>query len=137
VISRLSPLVFAAISLVSVSVPASSEAGYQYPNAAFCWKSTDGSGYCSGTMSGFRNNSDAGAYAGFVSTELSTGQTFYASVNGGFYACGVLPAYGTPTSLVNMWPTAANFRGLFEISWNSSGACTTLSLYNGSAYASF
>jgi hypothetical protein len=101
-----------------------------------CFQNADGSGYCYGNFLGWRNSSTAGEYSYFYEND-SGSRSFYARymVSGATslstYSC--IP----DASVSAMWGEALAHKGYFSVSWNSSGACYSLSLYNGSQYANY
>lgn len=123
------------VSLAALGFGTVASAGYTY-EADSCFQNADGSGYCYGTMRGWRYNDQATSYATFYETDAGT-KAFIAryTVSGapspGTYSC-------TPDATVAaMWSDAILNRGRFYIYWNTSGTCYSLSLYNGSAYSTF
>jgi hypothetical protein len=102
-----------------------SQAGSQ-SSYGFCSKNADGSGNCFGDFAGFRNNADPNAFISFASYG-----SFWASLNSVSYAC-------SPNSTVlSQWPVLMNSRAYFSISWDAGGTCTSLTLINTSAHATF
>ena len=104
--------------------------------SSYCYKNTDGSGYCYGTLLGFRNNASSSTYARFYKNTSAT-RSFYAI----YTPAGATAAQGyscTPDATVStLWDKAIRARGYFNIQWNSSGSCTYLYLANGSQYTNF
>jgi len=123
------------VSLVTLGFGPVASAGYTY-GAYSCSQNADGSGSCSGTLRTWRSSSQDSAYV-----------TFYELDNGGkmFVARYTVSGESSPrtfscmpdASVGAMWGDALAQRGRFVISWNSSGTCYGLSLYNGSAYTTF
>jgi hypothetical protein len=102
-----------------------SRAGLQ-ESYGYCSKAADGSGSCYGDFGGFRNHADPNAFVSFASYG-----SFWASLNGVSYGCA-------PNSTVlALWPELMNSRAFFSISWNASGTCTSLTIINTSAHATF
>jgi hypothetical protein len=96
-----------------------------YPN---CVRNADGSGYCNGTLDGFRNYpGDSTVYASFSnSVGTYTYKAFNAHFNGQNFGCNA--ANSVPDIIAN-WPKAnLGMSFYFEVDWNSSGVCTYLSL---------
>jgi len=120
------PLLGAAAVL---AIAADTRAGYE-DNLNNCYKNTDGSGWCYGSMRGFRTSADASAYAAFTSTATTFSSThFVASFNSDFYTC--VPSSGSP--IESLWPLAHNSDLYFTIGWDSNGTCTYLYVASGSA----
>jgi hypothetical protein len=103
---------------------------------AYCYQNADGSGHCYGNFLGWRNSSQTSAYAYFSEND-SGSRSFYAryTVSGATtpssYSC--IP----DASVAAVWGEALGHKGYFSISWNTSGTCYSLSLYNGSQYANY
>jgi hypothetical protein len=123
------------VSLAALGFGSVASAGYTY-EASSCFQNADGSGYCTGTMRGWRYNEQSTSYATFYETDAGTKYfiaryTVSGAPSAGTYSC-------TPDSAVGaMWAEAVANRGRFSIYWNTSGACYALYLYNGSAYSTF
>ena len=122
------------VSLLALVAAPAALAGYK-TESAYCYKSTtDGSGYCYGNLLGFRNHAGASTYAYFTQY-YSGSKYFYAAVTSGTtttsYSCTPNAATGA------QWPKALNHHGYFTIYWDSTGACYSLYLNNGSQYANF
>jgi hypothetical protein len=117
----------AAVTLATLAVPGRSEAGdssYVLPD---CVKYTDGSGYCRGSMKGFRNSSYADAWATFEADITGSWTYFFARYNNQYFSC--YP--NTDTSSRYASALAAN--GYFYVRWDSSATCTTLYVFNESS----
>jgi hypothetical protein len=104
--------------------------------SAYCYKNTDGSGSCYGTFLGFRNHAGSGTYAYFYkhssgSKSFSGAYTDTSTNTTSYFSCTPDAATGA------LWTKAVAAQGYFSISWNTSGTCTYLSLYNGSLYSNF
>ena len=118
---------------LAVLAPTSSQAGYAAGDSASCTKYSDGSGYCSGTMRGFRKSGGANdqvslyiTWAGLVS--------FNANLNNKGYSC----LFSTSsTSLMQFATAVTQANGYFVISWDSGGACGYSYYYQGSAYSTY
>jgi hypothetical protein len=123
------------VSLAALGFGSVASAGDTF-EAHSCYQNADGSGSCSGTMRGWRASTQTTAYASFY--EYDTGSKyFYAR-----YTVSGAPSPGTfsctpDASVASMWADAQAHRGLFYIYWNTTGTCYSLSLYNGSAYATY
>lgn len=123
-----------------------SYAGWQFTPGAYCTKLSDGSGYCNGSMIGFRNATDPSAYAyfGLSYSSGSLSGSFSAYLNGVYYSCTAAPAMYQPlsTSIGNgltavplpIWQQALTPQATFMIQWNSSGGCYYLSVGQTSLY---
>jgi len=113
--------------------PASSQAGYAAGDSASCTKYSDGSGYCSGTMRGFRKSGGANDQVYLYITAAGM-VNFTANLNSKGYAC----VFSTSTTSIVQFATAVTqANGYFVISWDSSGACGTSYYYQGSAYSTY
>ena len=124
-------LTFSIFALAAL-VPASSLAGYAAPDSAFCTKEADGSGYCRGTLRGFRKSAGANDQANFsVKGGLVT---FSASLNGKSYACGFYtrPDFGVPFAAA-----VTQTNGYFLITWVADGNCDITTHTHGSSYTSY
>ena len=105
--------------------------------SSYCYKNTDGSGGCYGTLLGFRNSTGSSSnYARFYKN-TSASRSFYA-----YYTSSTTTAPTsytcTPDATVStIWDKAIRARGYFNIQWNASGSCTYLYLANGSQYTNF
>jgi hypothetical protein len=118
-------VLFALVVLASVSP---SHAGYQFKSAS-CYRNSDGSGSCSGTLLGFRTLGTPNYYAEFfASTWLPAAFIGYTDT---YYAC-------TPNDAVKaLWPMAMANQGEFYIAWDAHSTCTTLGLYNESSASNY
>jgi len=119
---------------LAVLVPASSQAGYVAIDSASCTKDADGSGFCTGTLRGFRKSGGANDRATF---SLQNGLvTFSATLNGKNYVCGFYgPADNTYAWLFAQAVTQGN--GTFLIAWDTTGGCTTNGYTQGSPYSTY
>jgi hypothetical protein len=110
--------------------PESSQAGYVAADSASCTKYSDGSGYCSGTMRGFRQSS--GTYDQAIFYVTPTFVSFNASLAGTGYGC----MFSTTSVGIMAFATAATqTNGYFLVSWDSNGYCGTSYYYQGSSYS--
>jgi hypothetical protein len=129
-IRGLSILALAALPVMLAALP--SEAGQSSAPFVQCTKYADGSGYCAGMLSAFRNSSDVNAIAYFqTSTYMSP--EFVAETGGAWYACSVAP--NTPQATI--FPTimaTVNNTGVFNISWDKTGTCTQMLTTVSSSY---
>ncbi|HTQ46432.1 MAG TPA: hypothetical protein VMI75_26935 [Polyangiaceae bacterium] len=118
--------VFAALSVIALSD--AGHAGQSYSAGASCSTTSNGSGYCSGSLSGFLASADANAYAAFWN-EGATYGVFVAELDGNYYSC-------TTTSPAEPWfaLSAAPPTTSFSISWTSAGTCSVLWMEAGSQY---
>jgi hypothetical protein len=107
------------------------EAGYK-TEYGHCYKNADNSGYCFGTMLGYRNAAGDGWMSFYKVT--ASNYTYYAMsarVNGQYYSC-------TPnTQLTGMWHDFMTAHGRVEVEWNASGQCTYGIVDNSSSYSNF
>jgi hypothetical protein len=99
------------------------------PNAFANCFTTPGTSMCYGNFAGFANDSDPNSYAGFDTNS----NYFSAHLAGQDYTCTVSSTLYP--SVLAMWPQTTSFRaGLFFMSWDSSGICSSLSFFNASDY---
>jgi hypothetical protein len=129
---------FAAIPVLLDSAP--SGAGVQSSDYAYCQKYSDGSGQCGGTMLGFRNNSDPGAYAVFFTGNPGgtyVSDQFWASLNGQSYSCVVPQSGATSAAMTAIWPSLETTVGYWSVSWDAHGNCGMAYVYNDSADSRF
>lgn len=126
-------LTFSIFALAAL-VPASSLAGYATADFASCTKEADGTGYCRGTLRGFRKSPGANDQANFnVQGALVS---FSASLNGKSYACVFNgSAAAVDYRLFAMGVTQTN--GFFLIAWGPDGLCATNGYAHGSSYTSY
>ncbi|QSQ25972.1 hypothetical protein JY651_14040 [Pyxidicoccus parkwayensis] len=121
------------VSLAALAAAPVALAGYK-AESAYCYKNTDGSGGCYGSLLGFRNHAGANTYAYFVQY-YSGVKYFYANYTSGttttYFSCTPNTATGA------QWTKALNHSGYFSVYWDASGMCNSLYLYNGSQYANF
>jgi len=116
----------AALGLVVVALPlltSGSRAGL-VTILDSCTKNANGSGQCFGTFRDFRNSPGTTNFIQFNQSDDGS-KAFLASWNGVQMSC-------TPNaSVLAEWPLVSTFTGYINISWNTSGVCTTLFLNNG------
>ena len=120
------------VATAVLAAPAIGHAGSKY-EGAYCEVNPDGSGWCDGTLRGFRNSAYGTNYASFSSgtSPWNRGQfsASYQTLHG---------LYCFPTDEVyKLWPTAVAFSGGFTIYWNKSHECNALLLMNGSEHRDF
>ena len=123
------------VSLAALGLGSAASAGYTYEGAS-CYQYADSSGYCTGTLLGWRNSSQDSAYVYFYENS-SNSRTFYAR-----YMVSGATSYSTyscipDASVSAVWNEALAHKGRFYIYWDVNGTCYNLSLYNGSAYSNF
>jgi hypothetical protein len=130
-VKQLAPVV----TLAALGVGSLAFAGSTY-EGAYCYKYTDGSGYCYGNFQGFRDHAGASTRAYFYKSD-SGSKSFYAAITN--TSTGVTTGYScTPDAAAGaLWSKAIVHHGYFYVSWNTSGSCTYLSLTNGSQYSPF
>ena len=121
-------LAFAFVSALLLNA-SRAEAGMKY-ESAYCYRAADLSGYCYGTMRGFRMSTDPNASANFQITS-NGGAGFQANWGGGKPMTCTAPA-GSPVAA--LWPIAMSNEGYFQINWSAAGECNYLVIGNGSAY---
>lgn len=114
------------VAVAALAAPGRSEAGDSYSYAPNCSKNADGSGYCQGSMKGFRNSTYADAYATFEINLVNNWTYFYARYNNQSFSC-----YPDATT-ADRYAAALASNGYFYVVWNSSGTCTTLYVFNES-----
>ena len=95
---------------------------------AYCF-TTPGTSMCYGNFAGFVNDSDPNSSAGFDTNS----NYFSAHLGGQDYTCAVSSTLYP--DVLAMWPQTTSFRaGLFFMSWDAQGFCSSLSFYNASNY---
>lgn len=111
------------------AIAADSRAGYE-DNLHNCYRNADGSGWCYGSMRGFRTSEDSGAWAAFSTTATSFSSTYFsASFNGDYYSCVPQAA----SAIESIWPLTHNSDLYFSIGWDQNATCTYLNVASGSA----
>ncbi|MCY1020082.1 hypothetical protein [Pyxidicoccus sp. MSG2] len=121
------------VSLAALVAAPAALAGYK-TESAYCYKNTDNSGGCYGSLLGFRNHSGSNTYAYF--TQYYSGSKYFNAA----YTSGTTTTYFscTPNAATAVqWPKAMNHQGYFTVYWDASGACYSLYLNNGSQYSNF
>jgi hypothetical protein len=128
---RASAATLFALGLIALA-PFRSEAGFTSTPFSYCYKAADGSGYCQGTLAGFRANSDPNAWASLTARSAANGQWgwFYASINGSFYSCS---AFSSPV-IARFGNAATAPSAVFTVFWSASGECTQLETQATSYY---
>jgi hypothetical protein len=126
----LGALVLGAIGSVSFA----SHAG-ELDKTFFCFKATDGSGHCMGSLKGLRNTTDATDFGGFIENVLDPSpgvrnDRFFVHFSGAFYTCNA-----TTPGVRALWPDAVASRGGFAIVWDATGTCNYLEVDNESQFA--
>lgn len=117
----------AAMTLAALAVPGRSEAGDTSYVSPDCVKYSDGSGYCRGSMLGFRNSPYTDAWAVFETNLTNNWTYFFAKYNGQYFAC--YPDAATSARFASAM--AAN--GYFYVRWDTTSTCTTLYVFNESS----
>ncbi|QSQ25974.1 hypothetical protein JY651_14050 [Pyxidicoccus parkwayensis] len=123
------------VALATLGLSSVASAGLTYQGAT-CYQNTDGSGYCYGSMLGFREDATTTSYASFREDEDGT-RSFYArytvagSTAASSYSC--IP----DATVSSLWNVALSTRGYFYVAWNTAGTCTYLRVSNGSNYTNF
>ena len=109
-------------------LPGVAHAGADNSNWAYCTKAADGSGYCSGSPAGFKKSPGAGDQSKFISTTYGYVwfNAYLANVN---YTC-TFPFNSANTN--NLYNLLMLNRGEFNISWDKTGTCTYVEIYNSS-----
>lgn len=120
-------LALGVVAVAALVAPGVSQAGDATQYVPECVKYTDGSGYCRGSMKGFRNSTYADAWVQFE-TDVATGWTyFFARYNGLGYGC-----YPDTASSARFASAMAS-NGYFMVRWNASAVCTNMYVFNESA----
>jgi hypothetical protein len=109
-----------------------SEAGQGNTPYASCSKNADGSGNCVGWLSAFRSSSDVNAIA-YFQTSTYFSPEFVAETGGAWYSCSVVPGSPVATLFPQVMATVNN-TGVFNISWDKTGACTQVLTTVSSSY---
>jgi len=101
-----------------------------HSDGAYCAKNPDGSGWCGGTMRGFRNDPGPNTYALFA---LGHDGTFGFTANYGnqYFRCD----FATPPAPA-FQSAVASGNGYFNVYWNAAGSCYWGFAYRGSGYGS-
>jgi hypothetical protein len=122
---------FATIAAAGLTVSAPSHAGSPASIASSgCATSSDGSGLCWGSLSGFLASSGPHDMAYFSqSVATSTGISFYAASGGIGHAC-----YRNNAEPLWLQTASIPSGNWFEIQWNSQGVCTYLDMERSSTY---
>jgi hypothetical protein len=114
------------------SVSLESHAG-EVDKSFFCFKATDGSGHCQGSLSGLRNTTTASDFGGFVqnANDLvgTANDTFFVHFSGVSYTCSA-----TTAGVRALWSVASASRGGFAIIWDATATCTYLEVDNQSQF---
>ncbi len=115
------------VAVAALVMPAVSQAGDGAQFSPDCVKYTDGSGYCRGSMKGFRNSSFADSWVSFEMEVALGWSTFYARHNGQNYTC--YPDQATSARFAS----AMASNGYFYVKWNASAVCTNMRVLNDSS----
>jgi hypothetical protein len=123
---RLAFATILALAVLTISRPS-----HATPGASFggCWTSTDGSGYCYGTMYWWGNTPGNSASMNWDYANFGWFQVQYNNKN---YSCTT-----NSTLMGNAFALAVNSRGEFFVSWDANGTCSSVYLYNGASYQDF
>lgn len=121
------------LSFSALAVAGTSLAGVSSPRSATCVFNSDNSGYCSGTLTAFRQSSDPSAQLILQNYQSSTGTSRYASVRfAGIYKFVPL-AGGLSSDMLRAFDQAANaVSANVYIHWNTSTQVDTIQLFNDS-----
>jgi hypothetical protein len=114
-------LVAAALGIMLAN---SAFAGSPPDNYASCYKYADGSGYCQGTLQGFRNSSGADDLVSILTYSRFSGfeeLSFYARHLNINYTCE-----SSSSLLLTQARAISGTNFVFRIEWNTSGTCTGL-----------
>ena len=115
--------------------PRASHAGLDYgplPQTAYCYRYSDGSGWCYGTFAGFRADSDPGTYAQVNTSTWGNGRYFSARFGGSYFSCAVNPYWGQ--DLKNQIEKLPMFKGQWFVQWDYNYYCNDISLSQQSYY---
>jgi hypothetical protein len=122
------------VAAVALFAPLASEAGADHGAPASCTFNADGSGWCSGTLAGFRFSADPTNFL-VLQEYADTGFTErYISVkfNGIYRHIYVVP------SNTHIWKAFDQAGSLLNpniyFHWNASNTCDALQVYNSSGY---
>ena len=115
------------VAVAALAAPGQSEAGDSYAYPPNCAKNADGSGYCQGSMKGFRYSPYADAWAQFEIDVANNWTYFFAKYNSQYFSC-----YPNATTS-DRFASAMASNGYFYVVWNSSGTCTTMYVFNESS----
>jgi hypothetical protein len=107
-------------------LPTLAHAGVQATDTANCVVHTDGSGFCSGTLAGFRNSSGGGDYAGFQVSTIN--RFFQASFGGKYFMC--VSSTDVPGGMDQQGWVAASATRSFFVQWDKAGNCIDVATYN-------
>jgi hypothetical protein len=119
--------------LGAISIALCASAGEAHPRTATCVFYADGAGYCSGTLSAFRNSSDPSAYLILQSYAYSGGVSRYvvARFAGTYKFLPVSP--GLPDSVLKLFDAATvAVDSNVYMRWNASSQVDTMQFYNDS-----
>lgn len=110
-------------------------AGSTY-ESAYCYKSSDGSGYCYGNFLGFRNHAGGSTQAYFYKTDNGS-KSFYGAVTNTSTGTTTSGSCTPDAATGALWSKAISHNGYFYVSWNTSGTCTYVYLRNSSQDTNF
>lgn len=123
-----------ALAVLGFALPAA--AGQPQNSYFYCYKNSDGSGGCYGSLPGARASSDSYAYAEFMDYSFNNSgvrsRYFYGYQFGVSYSCQ-LPGSASP-ALLQIWDEVMTGRGYFDIAWDGTGTCTTLEAIQSSTW---
>ena len=125
------PLVGTLAAGVALLLTGDARAGYTIVQPPSCYSYAGIGGSCAGTIAGFRNDSDPGASVAFEQYAYgsTTAQSFSAVLNGSGFSCVVTSA---SPAIQAMWPQSLRFDDYFYVSWDTTGACTSVFFLNTS-----
>jgi hypothetical protein len=123
---KIAPVILATFAAAATcTASTTSNAGYVVTSPPSCYKASDGSGSCSGTLASFRAAPDTTTYANF---QILPSYAYFGASQ------GTTHAYCTVSTITPLWYSAVSAppNTWFSISWNASGQCTYLTLEAGS-----
>lgn len=121
------------MAAAAIAVAGTSIAGVSSPRAATCVFNSDNSGYCSGTLTAFRQSSDPSAQLILQNYQSTSGVSRYAAVRfAGIYKFVPL-AGGVSTDMLHAFDLASNaVSANVYIHWNTSTQIDAIQIYNDS-----
>ena len=124
---------FAALAFsLCLLAPGTSRAGLSYgPPAPFCVTYSGGTGWCQGTIAGFKADPDPNTYAAVTTSVMGNSLYFFANYRGTRASC-LVP--WTWTNQVTQILRLSQHRGPFTVYYDQNGYCTDIAIYQASYY---
>jgi len=120
------------VGALSFLLPKSGHAGPVYPPPApFCVRYSGGTGWCQGTMPGFRADPDAQTWASVTTSTMGNSLYFSADYHGTYVSC-LVP--WNNDHLAGQITRLATWQGPFTVYFDQYGYCTDIAIYQASYY---